>query len=93
MPEHTFLPKPEDHGAILDLNITTRTNGGSTMNETSYKPTRKVLSAALVTAALYIVSRFTEVDKDTEQFVNVVAPIIVAYLVPNENTPGGVPRK
>lgn len=50
------------------------------------KPTRKLLAAALTTTALYVISRFTEVDKDTEQLVNVLAPLIVAYLVPNERT-------
>jgi hypothetical protein len=53
------------------------------------KPTRKMVSAAATTAALYVLSRFTEVDKDLEQLVNVVVPLIVAYFVPNESTPTG----
>jgi hypothetical protein len=57
------------------------------------KPTRKMVSAAATTAALYVLSRFTEVDKDLEQLVNVVVPLIVAYFVPNKPTASrdGVP--
>jgi hypothetical protein len=54
------------------------------------KPTRKLLSAAATTAILYGLSHVTEVDKDLEQLVNVVVPILVAYFVPNEQeTPKG----
>lgn len=59
----------------------------------SLRPTRKVSYAAVATVVLFILSRFTEVDKDTEQAVNVALPLILAYIVENEDTPGGVPVK
>lgn len=59
----------------------------------SLKPTRKVSYAAVSTVVLYVLSRFTEVDQDVEQAVNVALPIILAYFVSNEDTPGGVPTK
>ena len=60
------------------------------MNDSSAKPTRKLIAAALTTVVLYVISRFTEVDKDTEQLVNVLAPLVVAYVYPNQqNTPKG----
>ena len=59
----------------------------------SMKPTRKVSYAAISTVVLYVVSRFTEVDKDLEQAINITLPLILAYWVSNEDTPGGVPAK
>lgn len=59
----------------------------------SLKPTRKVSYAAVATVVLFVLSRFTDVDKDTEQAVNVALPLILAYWVENEDTPGGVPTK
>lgn len=52
-------------------------------------PTNKVLAATLTGVVLYIVSQFTEVDKDLEQLVNVLSMILVAYFVRNKRTPGG----
>jgi hypothetical protein len=63
------------------------------MRRKSWRPTKKMLRAAVTATALFVISRFTEVDKDTEQLVNVLAPLVVAYWTRNDDTPGGVPLK
>lgn len=59
----------------------------------TYKPTRKVSYAAVSTVVLFVLSRFIEVDKDVEHAVNVALPLVLAYWVSNEDTPGGVPEE
>ena len=51
-----------------------------------WRPTRKFLSAVIVTVAVYVITRFTELDKDTEQLVNVLAPLIAAFAIRNKPT-------
>jgi hypothetical protein len=63
------------------------------MGESSLLPTNKLISAAVTALILFVISRFTEVDKDVEQAVNVLAPLVVAYFTRNKKTPGGVPVK
>lgn len=59
-------------------------------------PTNKWL-AARVTAAAGIIILFITTDKwDDEEWiatVTLVSEALVAYLVPNKDTPGGVPTK
>jgi hypothetical protein len=54
-------------------------------------PTAKLVSAAVTMIVLYLLRMVVDVDEDLEQIVNLVVPLIVAYLVPNTPTPGGVP--
>jgi hypothetical protein len=54
-------------------------------------PTAKLLSAVATMIVLYILRQFTDVDEDLEEILNLTIPIVVAYLVPNAPTPGGVP--
>jgi hypothetical protein len=54
-------------------------------------PTAKLLSAAGTMIVLYLLRLVVDVDEDLEQIVNLVVPLIVAYFVPNAQTPGGVP--
>jgi hypothetical protein len=54
-------------------------------------PTAKLLSAAGTMLVLYLLRLVVDVDEDLEQIVNLVVPLIVAYFVPNSDTPGGVP--
>jgi hypothetical protein len=54
-------------------------------------PTAKLLSAVATMIVLYILRQFTDVDEDLEEILNLTIPIVVAYLVPNSDTPGGVP--
>jgi hypothetical protein len=65
------------------------------MNEKSWLPTNKFTAGFVTAAAIFVISRFTEVDKDTEQFVQLLAPFVVAYVTKNKQTPtgDGVPVK
>ncbi len=54
-------------------------------------PTAKLISAAVTMVLLYVLRQFVDVDTELEQIVNLVVPLIVAYFVPNSDTPGGVP--
>jgi len=51
------------------------------------------MTAAATTIILFVLSLFTDVDKELEQAVNVAVPLIVAYFTRNNPTPGGVPLK
>ena len=63
------------------------------VEEPSGKPTRKLLTVAVSAAVLYGLSLIVPVDETLEQAVNVLVPVILGYIVPNEPTPGGVPQK
>ena len=52
----------------------------------SWVPTRKFVSAAVTALIVYVVSRVTEIDKDTEQLIQFGAPLIAAYLIRNKKT-------
>jgi hypothetical protein len=58
----------------------------------SAKPTKKLTVSAAAAAILYaILAGFTDADKELEQAINVVVPLVLAYFVKNDDTPGGVP--
>jgi len=61
------------------------------VNQKSPAPTRKVSYAAVSTVLLFVISLVTDLDPQIEQAVNVGLPIILAYWVKNDDTPGGVP--
>jgi hypothetical protein len=54
-------------------------------------PTAKLVSAAVTMVLLYLLRLVVDVDEELEQIVNLVVPLLVAYFVPNSDTPGGVP--
>jgi hypothetical protein len=54
-------------------------------------PTAKLVSAAVTMVLLYVLRQFVDVDRELEDIINLVVPLIVAYFVPNADTPGGVP--
>lgn len=59
----------------------------------SRAPTRKLSYAAVTSVVLYLLSLLVDIDQTGEQLVNVIVPLILAYRVPNDDTPGGVPQK
>lgn len=59
----------------------------------SAAPTRKLSYAAITGLVIFIVSQFTSVDKELEQAINIGVPLVLAYFVSNNDTPGGVPVK
>lgn len=63
-----------------------------TVGKKSAKPTRKLSYAAASAVVLFILSLILkDIDPQTEQAVNVGLPLILAYFVKNDDTPGGVP--
>lgn len=64
--------------------------------EKSLMPTRKWWAALVTALAAWIVNWITEGDLSKPiliALVGVIAQALVAYLVPNADTPGGVPTK
>jgi hypothetical protein len=61
--------------------------------EPSAKPTKKLLGAAITAALLYGVSLVTDLDPQLEQAANVIGPLVAGWIIRNDPTPGGVPRK
>lgn len=59
----------------------------------SKKPTKKITAASIVAAVLYVVfAKFVSEDKEVEQAINAFVPLVIAYFVKNDPTPGGYPR-
>jgi hypothetical protein len=54
-------------------------------------PTAKLISAAVTMIVLYALRQVVDVDEDLEEIINLTVPLLVAYFVPNSDTPGGVP--
>jgi hypothetical protein len=59
--------------------------------DTGKVPTKKLTAASVTAVILFVVSLFTDVDQNLEQALNVLVPIVLAYFVKNDPTPGGVP--
>lgn len=55
-------------------------------------PTNKFISALITALVLYIITKLAiPIDATIEQAINVFIPFVVAYFIPNHDTPGGVP--
>ena len=57
----------------------------------SWRPTRKLLAAIATAVLAYAAVKVADLDPDLAHLLNVVAPLVAAYLTENDPTPGGVP--
>jgi hypothetical protein len=80
----SYDPYPGDDRMPVDV-------VGPPVTKRGVLPTAKLVSAAVTMVLLYVLRQFVDVDRELEDIINLVVPLIVAYRVPNSDTPGGVP--
>lgn len=86
-----------DHTHVTEKDLENMTHdthtGDSQGNIDSLKPTKKIMAAAITGLLVFLITKLgLQVDPVLEQALNVVTMLVVAYFVPNDPTPGGVPE-